>query len=117
MFNKTVGFVNAFPAVPKARKSGKTAWIPFTLLKPPFRWHYPGTLFGKILKVMRFPLLGWPIAPRKAVFYQNDGFRGCVRDGKKERLTETTVENEKSGKPPKAPSMGSLKRLAAFLII
>ena len=35
---------------------------------------------------------------------------------KKHCHTEVTAENEKNGKPPKAPSVGSLKRLAAFLI-
>lgn len=36
---------------------------------------------------------------------------------KKNGLTEITAENEKNGKPPKVPSVGSLKRLAAFLTI
>lgn len=33
------------------------------------------------------------------------------------RISGLTAENEKNGKPFKAPSMGSLNRLAAFFII
>ncbi|MDO5325907.1 MAG: hypothetical protein Q4G00_04200 [Clostridia bacterium] len=115
MFNKTVGFVNAFPAVPKGRKVEENAPILFTVWQPPFRGHYPRTLFGKTLGVLRFSLLAWATALPRVDLISKDGFHGCVRDGKKYRHTGVTAENEKNGKPPKAPSVGSLKRLAAFL--
>ena len=117
MFNKTVGFVNAFPAVPKGRKAEENASIPFTISQTPFRGHYPRTHFGKILGVLLFSLLAWATALPRVDLISKDGFHGCVRDGKKYRHTGVTAENEKNGKPIKAPSMGSLNRLAASLII
>ena len=114
-FNKTVGFVNAFSAVPKGRKAGENAPILFTVWQAPFREHYPRTLFGKNLGVLRFSLLAWATAPPRVDLISKNGFHGCVRDGKKHRHTELTAENEKNGKPIKVPSMGSLNRLAAFL--
>lgn len=117
VFNKTVGFVNAFSAVPKGRKARENALILFTVWQAPFRGHYPRTLFGKILGVLRFSLLAWATAPPRVDLISKDGFHGCVRDGKKHRHTGVTATNEKNGKPTKAPSMGSLNRLAASLII
>ena len=117
VFNKTVGFVNAFSAVPKGRKAEENAPILFTVWQAPFRGHYPRTHFGKILLYLRFSLFVWATAPPRVDLISKDGFHGCVRNSKKYRHTVVTAENEKNGKPTKAPSMGSLNRLAAFLII
>ena len=84
--------------------------------KPLFVDATPRTHFGKILGVLLLSLLAWATALPRVDLISKDGLHGCVRDGKKYRHTGVTAENEKNGKPPKAPSVGSLKRLAAFLI-
>ena len=84
--------------------------------KPLFVDATPRTHFGKILGVLLFSLLAWATALPRVDLISKDGFHGCVRDGKKHHHTEVTAENEKNGKPIKAPSVGSLNRLAASLI-
>ena len=114
MFSKTVGLLNTSPIAPKGKKAKENASILFGKPHSPFCEH--GGIYGKIHFSFGCSLLAWSALLPRGDFISADGFHGCVRDSKKNRHTKIAETNEKSGKPIKAPSMGSLNRLAAFLI-
>ena len=107
--NKTVGFVNAFSAVPKGRKAGK---CPDSVhgMASPFSGRYPRT-FGKILAFC-FPF--WRGQPPTRWIDFKDGFMLCAT-AKNYRHTGVTAENEKT-QAAQSPVCGSLNGLPAFLI-
>lgn len=68
MFNKTVGFVNAFPAVPKGRKAGENVPILFTVWQAPFRGRYPPHPFRENPRRFAFFPFGVGNRPTKSGF-------------------------------------------------